>query len=64
MRVVVDECCSGCGLCASICPDAFDVGENGKATPRHKNIPQYFELEYENAAKYCPEQAIKIFSKV
>ncbi len=64
MRVIVDECCSGCGLCASICPDAFDVGESGKAVPRHKTIPEYFQLEYESAARNCPEQAIKIFSRV
>ncbi len=64
MRVVVDECCTGCGLCASICPDAFDMAESGKAAPRHKTVPQYLEHEYEMAAENCPEKAIKIFCQV
>ncbi|MDR0307287.1 MAG: ferredoxin [Chitinispirillales bacterium] len=64
MRVVVDECCSGCRLCASICPDAFDMGENGKALPRHKAIPTWLEHAYEIAAQSCPDKAIKIFCQV
>jgi len=64
MRVVVDERCSGCRLCASICPDAFDMGDNEKAVPRHKTIPSSLEPEYEIAAQSCPEKAIKIFCQV
>jgi ferredoxin len=65
MRVLVDnDICSGCGLCASLCPDAFDMGADGKASPRHKTIPTWFEQEYQNAADTCPEGAIKIFCQV
>jgi len=65
MRVLVDnDICTGCGLCASLCPDAFDMGADGKASPRHKAIPTWFEQEYQNAADTCPEAAIKIFCQV
>jgi ferredoxin len=65
MRVIVDNMiCTGCGLCVSLCPDAFDMGTDGKAAPRHKAIPAWFEQEYQNAAEYCPESAIKIFCQV
>ncbi|MDG5815494.1 ferredoxin [Chitinispirillales bacterium ANBcel5] len=64
MRVVVDECCRGCGLCASICPDSFDVIDGKKAQPRHKSVPEYLHLSYQIAAQSCPEKAIKIFSQV
>lgn len=65
MRVIVDnDCCSGCGLCASLCPDAFDMGTDQKAQPRHKAIPNWLEQEYQIAADSCPEYAIKIFCQV
>lgn len=65
MRVVVDnDGCTGCGLCASLCPDAFDMSVEGKATPRHKAIPVWLEQEYQVAADNCPEDAIKVYCQV
>jgi ferredoxin len=64
MRAIVDTgSCTGCGLCASLCPDAFDIGELGKAVPRHKLVPQRFEQDYQYAAESCPEDAIRLFTK-
>lgn len=60
-RVYVNnELCTGCGLCASLCPDAFDMGENQKALPRHRDIPEYIETEYRIALENCPEGAISL----
>ena len=65
MRVIVDnDICTGCGLCASICPDAFDMSTDAQAVPRHKSIPSWYEQEYQNAADNCPENAIKIYCQV
>lgn len=64
MRVVVDnDDCTGCGLCASLCPDAFDMSADGKAQPRHKKIPAYIENDYQIAADSCPQDAIKVYTQ-
>jgi ferredoxin len=65
MKIIIDnDFCSGCGLCASLFPDAFDITPEGKASVRHKIIPAWLEQEYQIAAENCPEKAIKIFCKV
>ncbi|MDI6717460.1 MAG: ferredoxin [Patescibacteria group bacterium] len=62
------EKCVGCGACASICPDFFEINlEDNLAQLKNskKNIND-FELEVENtgcvknAALMCPVKAIKI----
>ena len=50
--------CIGCGLCASICPEVFEMGDNGKAhvkTGAAKNNEKCKE-----ATDSCPVQAISI----
>jgi len=65
MRVVVkNHQCTGCLLCASLWPDAFDMGDEGIAIPRHKVVPSWMEEQYRNAVDSCPEQAIQVFEQV
>lgn len=46
--------CIGCGACASICPDSFQLGSDGKAEVINES-----NLECaKNAAQSCPVQAI------
>ncbi len=46
--------CIGCGLCASVCEEIFELDENEKArVKRQKNIPCVKE-----AIESCPTQAI------
>jgi len=46
--------CIGCGLCASICPEVFEIDENSKAKiKKQKNIPCVKE-----AINSCPVNAI------
>lgn len=62
-----DECI-GCGACAAVCPDSWEMGEGGKALPKgaKKNSQGDYELEVEkigcnkDAADSCPVQIIKI----
>lgn len=59
-RPVVDEdLCTGCGTCEAICPEVFEVGDDG--------ISHVIDAEgceaagcCEEAAEECPENAISL----
>ena len=61
-KVRVDQwVCVGCGVCASLCPDVFEMNEEGKSRVE-VDIIQDEEL-YEcvvNAAEACPVGVITI----
>lgn len=58
MQVKVEQGCIGCGLCVSICPAVFKMGENETAVvacqPAGANVD-----DAENAASQCPVGVIK-----
>lgn len=62
------EKCIGCGSCAALCPDFWEMAEDGKATLKNsvKNAEGNFELEIEEigcnqeAADSCPVKCIFI----
>ena len=49
--------CIGCGLCASICPEVFDMGNEGKA---HVKTGAKNDDKCKEASDSCPVQAISI----
>jgi len=59
MKVTVDkDKCIGCGLCVSLAPKSFKLGEDGKSQIIE---PVGDDLEtIKNAAESCPVGAIKI----
>jgi ferredoxin len=57
MKISVDKKkCIGCGVCPSLCPDVFKLGDDGKAEViSQENIECAKE-----AAESCPVEAIEV----
>ncbi len=63
MKVRVDpEVCAGFGICTGICPEVFELHEDGYATVLVGKVPPELEDLMRRAADQCPAQAISISS--
>ncbi|CUO36157.1 ferredoxin [Clostridium sp. NSJ-49] len=61
MKANVDqETCIGCGMCPSICPEVFDMNDDGKAHTIVDEVPAGKEDEAQDAANSCPVSAISV----
>ncbi|HEY4761287.1 MAG TPA: ferredoxin [Thermoguttaceae bacterium] len=61
MKALVDpDLCIGCDLCADLCPEVFEMGDDGKAHVKTDPVPSKFELDCKEAAEQCPVEAIQI----
>jgi len=54
-----DECI-GCGACAAVCPDNWEMKDDGKSTPKKIAIDKAELKCNEEAADVCPVDIIKI----
>ena len=54
MKAVVHDTCIGCGLCESLCPDVFQMTDNGRAQAIGEVPPEA------EARDECPVSAIDI----
>ncbi len=50
--------CIGCGSCAAVCPENFELQDSGKAHPLHEKIEELGCSQV--AAESCPVQAINV----
>ncbi len=61
MKATVDAgTCTGCTLCADICSDVFEMGDDGLARAKVETVPASAEASCKEAADSCPVSAIKI----
>lgn len=57
-KIKVDESlCTGCGLCASNCPDVFEVGDDNLA---HVKADTSDSCDLNETAEQCPVNAISL----
>jgi ferredoxin len=56
MLKVDQEKCIGCGLCAGLCPESFQMNMNGKSEVTNAEVNDCAK----NAAANCPVEAISV----
>ncbi|RJF90462.1 ferredoxin [Sphingomonas cavernae] len=61
MKVRVDtDLCAGFGICVGICPEVFELHDDGYATVLVSEVPPELEELVRRAADQCPTQAISL----
>ncbi|WP_193047023.1 ferredoxin [Mycolicibacterium baixiangningiae] len=59
MKVTVDEDrCRGHGMCLTLCPEVFQMTDDGYAIADPAEVPGGLEESAKDAIANCPEQAI------
>ena len=60
MKVKVDEDrCAGHGMCLTLCPEVFDLTDDGWAVAVDEEVPEAAEPGARAAIENCPERAIR-----
>ncbi len=60
MKAIVDaEKCIGCGLCAQVAPDVYEM-QDDKAVIKIEEIVEDQEDDAKNGADQCPVAAIEV----
>jgi len=61
MKVRVDAgVCAGFGVCLGLCPEVFELHDDGYAIVRVGEVPQELEDVVRKAASQCPSRAISL----
>ena len=59
MKYYVNEQCIGCGLCEGICPEVFEITNNGVAKAIDDPVANEIEDKAAEAKESCPVGAIE-----
>jgi|YelNatPaOPRAMG01_1025707.scaffolds.fasta_scaffold00785_10 ferredoxin len=61
MEVKVNkEKCIGCGYCASVCPEVFELGDDGKSKVKEGVDFSKYKEQIKEAKEGCPAGAIEV----
>ena len=59
MKVIVNkDSCIGCGACAAICEDVFEIGDEGLSQVKVDTVPEDKIDSAKEAIESCPTAAI------
>ena len=63
MKATVNrDLCIGCGLCAELCPEVFEMGDDMIAQVLADEVPAEAEGKAREAESSCPVEAIALES--
>jgi len=61
MKAYVDkDLCIGCGVCPSVCPEVFEMGDDNLSHVIVDTVPSDSEDDAKDAEGSCPVDAIKV----
>ena len=61
MKVKVNkDACIGCGACAAICDEVFEINDEGLSDAKVEEVKEDLQDEVRDAADSCPTGAIEI----
>jgi ferredoxin len=61
MKVKVDpQVCVGFGVCVGLCPEVFELHDDGYAIVRVSEVPRELEDAVRQAVIQCPSSAISL----
>ena len=61
MKVHVDaQVCAGFGVCVGLCPEVFELHDDGYAIVRVAEVPAEHEDAVRQAVSQCPARAISL----
>jgi ferredoxin len=61
MKIHVDtEKCTGHGICESLLPEVFEVGDDGIVHLLTENLTEDQRLDLETAVAECPTQSLRL----
>ncbi|MFD3157777.1 ferredoxin [Haloimpatiens sp. FM7330] len=61
MKANVDkDTCIGCGLCPDVCPEIFQMDDDGKAIAYNPDVTEDLVDSAKDAEAQCPVEAITI----
>ena len=61
MKVKVNkDACIGCGACAAICDEVFEINDEGLSEAKVEEVKDELQDEVRDAADSCPTGAIEV----
>jgi ferredoxin len=53
-----DDRCAGHGVCTTMCPEVFELNDDGYAVVKSPDVAAGLEADVRRAVQSCPERAI------